>query len=242
MYFLLNHAFLMLNRRENIEWLVSKGLTPYPQAVTAMKQQVDDLYRNPNTPERVWLLEHPPLYTAGVSAKSDEVLDLNRFPIYKTGRGGKMTYHGPGQRVIYLMLNLSQRGKDVRRFVNQLEEWIILTLASFDLHGQRRPDQTGIWIKDQKIAAIGIRLSHWISSHGISINLSPDLEHFSGIIPCGLQNENPTSIHALGRDVSMKQLDAALKASFAQAFDQANQISSQDHRSSNSAPIGRKSF
>ena len=207
-----------------------------------MKQRVEDLYRNPNASEKVWLLEHPPLYTAGVSAKSDEVLDLNRFPIYKTGRGGKMTYHGPGQRVIYLMLHLGQRGKDVRHFVNQLEEWIILTLAAFDLIAERRTDQTGIWFKDQKIASIGIRLSHWISSHGISINLNPDLEHFSGIIPCGLQNEKPTSIHALGRAVSMKQLDAALKASFDQAFAQADQMSSQDHRSPNSAPIGRKSF
>ena len=207
-----------------------------------MKQRVEDLYRNPNASEKVWLLEHPPLYTAGVSAKSDEVLDLNRFPIYKTGRGGKMTYHGPGQRVIYLMLHLGQRGKDVRRFVNQLEEWIILTLAAFDLIAERRTDQTGIWVKDQKIASIGIRLSHWISSHGISINLNPDLEHFSGIIPCGLQNENPTSIHALGREVSMKQLDAALKASFDQVFAQAEQMSSQDHRSPNSAPTGRKSL
>ena len=232
----------MLNRHENIEWLVSEGLTPYLEAVTAMKQRVEDLYRNPNASEKVWLLEHPPLYTAGVSAKSDEVLDLNRFPIYKTGRGGKMTYHGPGQRVIYLMLHLGQRGKDVRHFVNQLEEWIILTLAAFDLIAERRPDQTGIWVKDQKIASIGIRLSHWITSHGISINLNPDLEHFSGIIPCGLQNEKPTSIHALGRAISMKQLDAALKASFDQAFASADQMSSQDHRSPNSAPTGRKSL
>ncbi len=232
----------MLNNIKNIKWVVSQGLTPYPRAMDLMETYVQDLHKNPNIPEKVWLLEHPPLYTAGVSAKSDEVLEINRFSIYKTRRGGKMTYHGPGQRVVYLMLDLNRRGRDVRRFVAQLEEWVILTLAAFDLVGERRTAQTGIWVQNQKIAAIGVRLSRWISSHGIAINLCPDLEHFSGIIPCGIKDEKVTSLHALGRSVSMAALDAALKVSFEQIFQEAGQTSSPDHRSSDSAPLGKESF
>ena len=208
----------MLNKRNNVEWLVSEGLTPYLESIALMDDHVALLKKSQNAHEKIWLLEHPPLYTAGISARPDEVLDINRFAIYKTRRGGGMTYHGPGQRIAYVMLDLGRRGRDVRRFVFDLEKWIILTLAAFGIKGEKQEGQIGIWVGDDKIAAIGIRLSHWISSHGISINLAPDLEHFSGIIPCGIKQGGITSLHALGCPISMSALDKELKLSFQQVF------------------------
>lgn len=175
-------------------------------------------------PELVWLLEHPPLYTGGTSARADDLLD-KRFPVYETGRGGEYTYHGPGQRVAYVMLNLKKRQQepDIKKYIWQLEEWIIHTLAQFNVIGERREGRVGIWVihdnTESKIAAIGVRVRHWVSYHGIAINNNPDLSHFSGIVPCGIKGYGVTSLAALGKDVPMADLDSALKASFAEVFD-----------------------
>ena len=200
-----------------IEWITSDNPVPYERAVLDMEERVAAI-RNKNAEEAVWLLEHPALYTAGTSAKDNDLIDP-RFSVYKTGRGGEYTYHGPGQRVAYVMLDLKKRQKmpDIRRYIWSLEEWIIQALALFDIMGERREGRVGIWVEDQgkesKIAAIGVRVRHWVTYHGISINLNPDLLHFDGIIPCGISEHGVTSLHALGKDISMDMLDKALQKS-----------------------------
>ena len=173
--------------------------------------------------EQIWLLEHPPLYSAGTSAKAADLVEANRFDVFESGRGGQYTYHGPGQRVGYVMLDLRKRGRDVAAFVRGLEQWIIDTLAEFDVTAERRCGRVGVWVilpdgSEAKIAAIGVRLKKWVSFHGISINLNPDLTHFSGIVPCGIQEHGVTSLEALGKDANMTALDAALKVNFEQIF------------------------
>lgn len=205
-----------------IEWRISDDLVPYPEAVAAMEARVAAI-REARAGELVWLLEHPPLYTAGTSAERADLLEPGRLPVYQTGRGGQYTYHGPGQRVAYVMLDLRARGRDVGGFVRKLEAWLIDTLAGFDLNGERRPDRVGIWIdrgagKEDKIAAIGVRIRHWISYHGVALNLDPRLEDFDGIVPCGVVGHGVTSLADLGLTVTMAELDAALKASFERTF------------------------
>ena len=211
-----------------VEWRVTDSPVPYEAAVAAMEARVADIAAG-RAPEQVWLLEHPPLYTAGTSASRADVLDA-RFPVFESGRGGQMTYHGPGQRVGYVMLDLRQRGPDLRRFVATLEEWIIRTLARFNVTGERREDRIGVWVKrpdkgegfEDKIAALGIRVKQWVTLHGIAINVEPDLTHFGGIVPCGVsaQRYGVTSLADLGIHVSMAEVDMALKSAFAELFDQ----------------------
>ncbi|HEX3485250.1 MAG TPA: lipoyl(octanoyl) transferase LipB [Micropepsaceae bacterium] len=205
------------------EWTVSQDQVSYPEAVRRMEQRVDAIHRG-EAPEGIWLLEHPPLYTAGSSAKDGDLLSP-RFPVFKTGRGGQYTYHGPGQRVAYVMLDLKRRNNDVRRFVRDLEEWVIRALAEFGIRGERRAGRVGIWIdrrdgSEDKIGAIGVRVRHWVTFHGISLNVDPELEHFAGIVPCGVRDERfgVTSLAALGIPASMQDVDAALKRSFQQVF------------------------
>ena len=204
-----------------VDWLTSSAPVAYPDALAFMDERVAAI-REASKPECVWLLEHPPLYTAGTSARAEDLLDP-RFPVYDAGRGGQYTYHGPGQRVAYVMLDLKPRGQDVRRFVRDLEEWIILTLARFNVEGERREGRVGIWVargggREDKIAAIGVRLRRWVSFHGISINLEPDLTHFGGIVPCGIREHGVTSLVDLGLPVTMADLDNALKESFVEVF------------------------
>ena len=209
-----------------VEWRVAPGLTPYPAAVAAMEARVAAI-RAGEAPELVWLVEHPPLYTAGTSAEDKDLLQPGRFPVYRSGRGGEFTYHGPGQRVVYVMLDLKRRGPDVRRFVQDLEEWIIRSLASFAVTGERREGRVGIWVerkdlllgaREDKIAAIGVRVRRWVTYHGIAINVEPELEHFSGIVPCGISEHGVTSLVDLGLPVGLADLDAALRASFPGVF------------------------
>ncbi len=209
-----------------VEWRVSDSLVPYEDAVAAMEARVAGIAAG-TAPEQVWLLEHPPLYTAGTSANRADLLDA-RFPVFESGRGGQMTYHGPGQRVGYVMLDLKKRGPDVRRFVASLEEWIIRTLARFNVRGERREDRIGVWVRrpdkgeghEDKIAALGIRIKQWVTLHGIAINVEPDLTHFSGIVPCGVSTARygVTSLADLGIHVSMAEVDMALKGTFAELF------------------------
>jgi lipoyl(octanoyl) transferase len=209
-----------------VEWLTSDAPVPYPAAVAAMEARVAAVAAN-ELPEMVWLLEHPPLYTSGTSGKPGDLLDP-RFPMFATGRGGQLTYHGPGQRVAYVMLNLKRRRPDVRAYVAGLEEWIIRTLAAFNVRGERREDRVGVWVSrpdkgaefEDKIAAIGVRLRHWVSFHGISINVNPDLEHFDAIVPCGVANPRygVTSLSDLGHLVSMADMDIALRQAFTDVF------------------------
>jgi lipoyl(octanoyl) transferase len=208
------------------EWRVDAGLTEYDAALALMEARVAQIAAG-RAPELVWLIEHPPLYTAGTSASPAELLDA-RFPVHRAGRGGQMTYHGPGQRVVYLMLDLKRRRQDVRAFVAALEEWIIRSLAHFNVQGERREDRVGVWVRrpdkgdgfEDKIAAIGIRLKSWVSLHGIAINVEPDLSHFGGIVPCGVREQRygVTSLIDLGLPVTMADLDAALKAEFGPLF------------------------
>lgn len=213
-----------------VEWITTPGLTDYRQAEAWMEERAAGIAAG-TAPEAIWLLEHPPLYTAGTSARIADLTDPDRFPVFPSKRGGQYTYHGPGQRVVYVMLDVGRRGHDVRRFVQQLEGWVIGTLARFGVEGHIRDGRVGVWVErpdrprsatgalaEDKIAAIGIRLRKWISFHGISINLNPDLGHFSGIVPCGISAHGVTSLHDLGLDVSMDELDAALKDSFAETF------------------------
>ncbi len=205
-----------------VTWRVEPGLTDYDAALAGMEARVADIAAG-RADELVWLIEHPPLYTAGTSATDAELLDP-RFPVHRTGRGGQMTYHGPGQRVVYLMLDLKRRRQDVRAYVATLEEWIIRALAHFNVVGERRDDRVGVWVRrpdkgyghEDKIAAIGIRLKSWVSLHGIAINVEPDLSHFAGIVPCGVREQKfgMTSLVDLGLPVTMDDLDAALKAEF----------------------------
>ena len=205
-----------------VEWRVEPGLTDYPAAVAAMEARVAAI-REGRAPELVWLVEHPPLYTAGTSAQDGDLLQPDRFPVYRTGRGGEFTYHGPGQRVVYVMLDLKRRGPDVRRFVSDLEEWIIRALAAFSVEGERREGRVGIWVargkeREDKIAAIGVRVRRWVTYHGISINVEPDLDHFSGIVPCGISAHGVTSLVDLGLPIGLPDLDAALRAAFPGVF------------------------
>ena len=199
-----------------VQWLMSPALVPYEAAVEAMEARVAAILEA-QAPEAVWLLEHPPLYTAGTSAVPEELLDASRFPIFRTGRGGRFTYHGPGQRVAYVMLDLSARGRDVRAFVHALEDWLIATLARLGVRATRRDGQIGVLVGEAKIASIGVRLRHWVSLHGVSLNVDPDLEHFSGIVPCGLTSP-VTSLAALGADTDMQRVDAALRSAFEEIF------------------------
>ena len=214
------------NAATPVEWLVSDGLTAYQTALATMDARVAAIARG-DAPELAWLLEHPSIYTAGTSAKADQLVEA-RFPVFDAGRGGQFTYHGPGQRVGYLMLDLKQRGPDLRRFVATLEEWIISTLAAFNVRGERREDRIGVWVKrpdkgvgyEDKIAAIGIRVRRWISLHGISLNVEPNLEHFSGIVPCGVTNARygVTSLVDLGLPVTLPEVDAVLRREFELLF------------------------
>lgn len=202
-----------------IEWIVSDTPVAYDAAVAFMERRVAEIAAG-SAPECVWLLEHPPLYTAGTSAHPDDLTQPDRFPVHQTGRGGQYTYHGPGQRVAYVMLDLNRRGRDVRKFVTFLEDWLIATLDRFNVRGERRNDRVGVWVRrpdlgrEDKIAAIGIRLRRWVSFHGISINVEPDLEHFSGIVPCGIADHGVTSLVDLGIPISMPDVDIALRQTF----------------------------
>lgn len=205
-----------------VEWRVAPGRTPYPQAVAAMEARAAAIAEG-SAGELVWLVEHPPLYTAGVSSKPADLLDA-RFPVFESGRGGQYTYHGPGQRVVYLMLDLRARRRDVHAFVQALEAWIVDALAAFNVEGLARPGRVGVWVehgappRESKIAAIGVKLRRWVSFHGISLNVEPDLSHFDGIVPCGLRDHGVTSLVDLGRPVTMDEADAALKTSFRRVF------------------------
>ena len=206
-----------------VEWRTSVGLVPYPEALAAMEQRVTEI-RDLGAAELVWLLEHPPLYTAGTSAAPDELLDAHGFPVHAAGRGGRYTYHGPGQRIAYVMLDLKRRGGDVRRYVHQLEELAIRTLAVFGVTGERREGRIGIWVvqedgSEAKIGAIGVRVRRWVSYHGLALNLRPDLEHFQGIVPCGISEYGVTSLAALGVRAELADLDTALRRSFADVFE-----------------------
>ena len=208
------------------EWRVSDVPVDYQAALTAMDARVEAIAAG-QAPELVWLLEHPPLYTAGTSAKTEELIDA-RFPVHHVGRGGQFTYHGPGQRVVYVMLDLNRRKPDVRAYVAMLEEWIIRTLASFNVRGERRENRIGVWVKrpdkgegfEDKIAAIGIRVQRWITLHGIAINVEPDLSHFAGIVPCGVSERRygVTSLADLGIAATMSDLDVALRREFETLF------------------------
>jgi lipoyl(octanoyl) transferase len=211
-------------------WEVSSGLTGYAEAVERMETIAASI-RDGNEPERIWLVEHPALYTAGTSARDDDLVDPDFLPVFKTGRGGEYTYHGPGQRVVYVMLDLRRRREDVRAFVGALEDWIIASLADFNVTGERRNERVGVWVRrpekqpladgsprEDKIAAIGIRIRRWVTFHGLSINVEPQLSHFAGIVPCGVTGHGVTSLVDLGLPVTMRDLDNALKRNFTPVF------------------------
>jgi lipoyl(octanoyl) transferase len=203
------------------EWRVESALVGYPEAVAFMENRVAAI-ADGQASELVWLVQHPPIYTAGTSARPSDLLEP-RFPVFQTGRGGQFTYHGPGQRVAYVMLDLRQRKMDVRRFVRDLEEWLIRTLARFGVTGERRDGRVGIWVarndgREDKIAAIGVRVRRWVTYHGIALNVSLDLDHFSGIVPCGVRGHGVTSLADFGIDAAMSDVDAALMAEFANVF------------------------
>jgi lipoyl(octanoyl) transferase len=205
-----------------IEWIISDKKVDYPQAKAFMEARAAAI-RDGAAPECIWLLEHPPLYTAGTSAKPEDLLEHNRFPVYDAGRGGQYTYHGPGQRVAYVMLDLKARGADIRCFVHDLEEWLIRTLARFGVTGERRDGRVGIWVvrpggREDKIAAIGVRVRKWVSFHGVALNVDPDLSHFGGIIPCGIRQHGVTSLWDLGHTPTMDEVDMAMKDCFEEVF------------------------
>ena len=210
-----------------VEWRVTEGLVPYPDAVAAMEAHAAGIAAG-TAPEQVWLLEHPPLYTAGTSAREADLVAPDRFPVFRSGRGGEFTYHGPGQRVAYVMLDLKRRRPDVRAYVASLEEWIIRTLDAFNVRGERREDRVGVWVRrpdkgtgyEDKIAAIGVRLRRWVSFHGIAINVEPELAHFSAIVPCGVVDPRygVTSLVDLGLPVTMEDVDVALRRAFEDVF------------------------
>ena len=210
------------------EWRITEGLTPYADAVAFMQQRVEAV-RDGTAPELIWLLEHPPLYTAGTSARAEQLTDPGRFPTFSAGRGGQWTYHGPGQRVAYVILDLTHAhgrapARDVRCFVHGLEAWLIDALALLGVRGERRDGRVGIWVVDRsgaseaKIAAIGVRVSRWVSWHGVALNVAPNLDHYAGIVPCGITEHGVTSLRALGIEVGMPEVDAALRAAWRQVF------------------------
>jgi lipoyl(octanoyl) transferase len=208
-----------------IEWAISDGLVPYQAALDAMNARAAAI-RDSGAPQLIWLLEHPPLYTAGTSARREDLLSPDLFPVHETGRGGQFTYHGPGQRIAYVMLDMRQHGGDVRGLVANIERWVIGALAAFNVTGERREGRVGIWVrrpqkgegKEDKIAAIGLRVSRWVTTHGLSLNVEPDLAHYNGIVPCGITEHGVTSLADLGLPVSMMDADIALKTSFETIF------------------------
>ncbi len=213
-----------------VEWITSQGLTGYPQALAVMEARADAIAKG-TADEAIWLVEHPPLYTAGTSANRADLLTPDRFDVYEARRGGQYTYHGPGQRVAYIMLDVGKRGRDVRAFVCQIENWIIATLDTFNVTGERRTGRVGVWVtrpdkplqadgtlQEDKIAALGIRLRKWVSFHGLSINVEPDLSHFDGIVPCGISAHGVTSLVDLGLPVTMDDVDVALRQTFEASF------------------------
>lgn len=208
-----------------VEWSIAHGLVDYGDAVAAMEQHVAAIAEG-RAPERVWLVEHPPLYTAGTSAQDTDLVIPARFPVHRTGRGGQYTYHGPGQRVAYVMLDLNRRKRDVRAYVAALEGWLIATLAEFNITGERREERVGVWVRrpdkgssvEDKIAAIGIRVRRWTTFHGISLNVEPDLTHFDGIVPCGVREHGVTSLVDLGLPVTMADVDDVLRRTFEAVF------------------------
>ena len=214
-----------------IEWAVSDGLIDYALALGVMSRRTAAI-REGRARELVWLLEHPPLYTAGTSAKDEDLLNPGALPVFRTSRGGQFTYHGPGQRVAYVMLDLEARGRDIRDFINRLEVWLINTLAQFNVKGETRPDRVGIWVRrpsshqpgEDKIAALGLRVSRWVSSHGIALNVDPDLSQFSGIVPCGIRDHGVTSLADLGLPVTLYDVDVALRESFQQIFGRTRRV------------------
>ncbi|HYD32865.1 MAG TPA: lipoyl(octanoyl) transferase LipB [Azospirillaceae bacterium] len=210
-----------------VEWRIDDTLIPYPDALAHMEERVAAIHAG-LAREQVWLLEHPPVYTAGTSAHREDLLDP-RFPVFQTGRGGQFTYHGPGQRVGYVMLDLNRRGRDLRRFVFNLEQWVIDALALFNIKGERRDGRVGIWVdlgpygrtgKEAKIAAIGVRVRRWVTFHGVAINVEPDLAHFEGIIPCGIREHGVTSFADLGQYITIPELDSALSVSWGGVFEE----------------------
>lgn len=226
----LQHPFKTVLGNQPVEWKISNNLVEYPEALRYMQERVENILAK-NAHEQVWLLEHPSLYTAGTSANKKDLLAPHLFPVYEAGRGGEFTYHGPGQRIAYIMLDLKRRKQDIRAFISALEEWIIQMLAKFNIKGERREDRVGVWVKRQscsstrsdfspedKIAAIGIRVRKWVSFHGVSINVNPNLAHYSGIVPCGITNYGVTSFFDLGFPVKMHDIDIVLKQAFEQIF------------------------
>jgi lipoyl(octanoyl) transferase len=205
-----------------VEWRTNPGLVPYEEAVAAMEARVAAI-RAGSATELVWLLEHPPLYTAGTSAHSADLVEPDLFPVHRSGRGGQYTYHGPGQRIAYVMLDLRRRGTDIRRYVHTLEDWVIATLALLGVAGERRPGRIGIWVAgadggESKIAALGVRVRQWVTYHGIALNVAPDLTHYRGIVPCGISAHGVTSLAALGVAAGMDEVDSALRQTFAHSF------------------------
>jgi len=212
----------MGTERGGIEWRVSETPVDYSAAVAEMEQRVAAI-RAGTAAELAWLLEHPPLYTAGTSARAEELIEPGRLPVYRSGRGGRYTYHGPGQRIVYLMLDLRRRGQDVRCYVHQLEEWIIQVLARFGVNGERRAGRVGIWVvqpsgSEEKIAAIGVRVRQWVTYHGVALNIDPELENYRGIVPCGIADYGVTSLAELGIRATTQEVDAALKSALAEVF------------------------
>lgn len=214
-----------------VEWKISEGLTDYEQAVTFMEARADAIAQG-TADELIWLVEHPALYTAGTSAKTTDLTDPDRFPVHISKRGGQYTYHGPGQRIAYVMLNVGTRGHDVRAFVRQMEDWVIATLSEFNVTGEKRDGRVGVWVtrpekpalpdgspREDKIAAIGVRLRKWVSFHGLSINVEPDLTHYQGIVPCGISDHGVTSLVDLGLPVTMDDVDVALMRQFQSVFE-----------------------
>ncbi len=219
------HCLFPIAGTPPVEWIIEEGLVAYPDALEEMEARAAMIAAG-EAPERVWLIEHPPLYTAGTSAHKEDLLTPDRFPVYDAGRGGQYTYHGPGQRVCYVMLNLKHRQEDIRAYVAALESWIISTLDQFNVRGERREDRVGVWVRrpekgpttEDKIAAIGIRVRKWVTFHGISLNVEPELDHFSGIVPCGIQEHGVTSLVDLGLPVTMPEVDSILRGEFEKIF------------------------
>lgn len=222
---------LLRSDKAAVEWRVEDEQVAYPQALEAMQKRARDI-SDDTASEQIWLLEHPPLYTAGTSAKANDLLMPNKLPVFDAGRGGQYTYHGPGQRVAYTMLDLRARGRDIRALVYNLEGWVIDTLEAHNIKGERRAGRIGVWVRrpdrgpdaEDKIAAIGVRVSRWVSFHGISINISPDLTHYEGIVPCGISDHGVTSFEDLGQIVSMEEVDTTLKTTFERRFGAANPL------------------